>query len=101
MTNNHEQSLSEIIELAVMLRIPTLYLEILLNKLHTLEPVEARLVLEELRSLSERKEQYNHAAQRYEQFWSQLARKLEGNLAAEAAAIERELVDSLCAAANE
>lgn len=84
------EELAAIVDSAIRLRIPPLFLELLMNKLHELSDIDARLLMEHFDAMK-----FSHAAlqedtQKLVAYWEKLALILDGKLEKEAERIKEE-----------
>lgn len=90
-----EHQISHIVELALLQRIPPLYLEEIMTRIHQMSAQEAELLIDSLKTLSEAEELYIEKSKRWIAFWKQLEDRIETRMAQELKAIENEIFADL------
>ena len=85
-----EEQIAQIVELALRQRIPPVFTDLLLTRIHTLSVEEARSVADALGNLESIEQAYIDKGKAWMAFWKKLECRIEVRLAQELEKIEQE-----------
>lgn len=93
--NATQEELSLIIEKATKLKIPPLFFDLLLSKLHTLQKIDVKLLLDCFNKLQNSEQSYSDKIKDFNNFWKDLEEKIDLRLQEKAKDLKNEFIKKL------
>jgi len=90
-----EQQIAEIVELALKQRLPPVFFELLMARIHALSSAEANSVISTLSELQQAEDEYVERGKSWISFWRELELRVDARINQERDLIENELFEEL------